>query len=68
MEITQGNYFWLIDRCGMEDDKRNKVNMEAQTVELGKVLIGQLKNGYLYGKLLAEMHSTYIRRTKKVFF
>ena len=37
-------------------------------MELGKVLIDQLMNGYLYGKLLAEMHSTYLRRTKKVFY
>lgn len=67
MEITLETYFWLVDRCGMDDDQRNKVNMTAQNVQLGKVLVSKLKNGTIFGKLLGEMHSTFIKRTKKPF-
>ena len=52
IEISIQNYFWLVDRLEMEDDPRNKVNVEKQTVCIGKEMSNSLKNGFLFGKLL----------------
>ena len=32
METSLQNYFWMVDRLSMEDDARNKVNAETETV------------------------------------
>ena len=67
IEISIQDYFWLVDRLDMDDDPRNKVNTETQTVSIGKDMQNSLKNGFLFGKLLQKMQSTYIKRTKKFF-
>ena len=38
METSIQNYFWLVDRLGMEDDPRNRVNAENETVTLSEQL------------------------------
>ena len=67
IDISIQDYFWLVDRLEMSDDPRNKVNVDSQTVSLGKEMSNSLKNGFLFGKLLQKMQSTYIKRTKKYF-
>ena len=32
METNLDDYFWMIDRLGMEDDTRNKVNKDTKVV------------------------------------
>ena len=34
METSLQNYFWLVDRLSMEDDAKNRVNAEKETVKL----------------------------------
>jgi len=46
METTLEHYFWMLDRLGMEDDSRNKVNTESKQVKLSKQLTSQLINGF----------------------
>lgn len=60
-------YFWIVDRLELEDDPRNKVNSESQTVSIGKVMAGKLRNGFLVSKLLQKMQSTFTKRTKHFF-
>ena len=38
METSIQNYFWLVDRLAMEDDSRNRVNAESETVTLSTEL------------------------------
>jgi len=38
METSIQNYFWLVDRLSMEDDSKNKVNAENETVTLSEDL------------------------------
>ena len=32
METSLQNYFWMVDRLSMDDDARNKVNADTETV------------------------------------
>ena len=57
----------MIDRLGMQDNPNHQVNKDKNTVTLAKDLTGSLTNGYYLGKLIAEMHPTYIKRTRKKF-
>ena len=61
------DYFWMIDRLGIEDHAKNKVNKDTSTVSISKDFANSLSNGYYFGKLIAEMHPTYIKRTRKKF-
>lgn len=65
--IAIQDYFWLVDRLELDDDPRNKVNSETQTVSLGKEMTNALKNGFLFSRLLQKMQSTYTKRTKRFF-
>jgi len=38
MDTSIQNYFWLVDRLAMEDDPRNKVNADNETVTLSEDL------------------------------
>ena len=67
MEANLDDYFWMIDRLGMEDNQKNKVDNEKNTVVLDKMLTGSIANGYYMAKLIVEMHSTYLKRTRKKF-
>jgi hypothetical protein len=67
MEANLDDYFWMIDRLGMEDDTRNKVNKDRNVVQLSKNMTASLCNGYLFAKLLSEIHPTYIKRSRKNF-
>lgn len=67
METNLDDYFWMIDRLGMQDNPLNQVNKDDNTITLAKDLTGSLANGYYFGKLIAEMHPTYIKRTRKKF-
>lgn len=67
LEISMQDYFWLVDRLELEDDPRNKVNSDTQTVTLGKQLTSSLRNGFVFSKLLQKMQATYAKRTKKFF-
>jgi hypothetical protein len=57
----------MIDRLGMEDNPKNQVNKDKNTVSIAKDFANSLSNGYYFGKLIAEMHPTYIKRTRKKF-
>ena len=63
METSIQNYFWMVDRLSMEDDARNKVNAEAETVSLSDDLSSEILDGHIFQKLLAEMHRTFTMRT-----
>jgi hypothetical protein len=67
METQMDDYFWMIDRLGIEDHAKNKVNKDTSTVSISKDFANSLSNGYYFGKLIAEMHPTYIKRTRKKF-
>jgi len=67
MEVNLDDYFWMIDRLGMEDDTRNKVNKDRKVVQLSKNMTASLVNGYFFSKLLSEIHPTFIKRTRKNF-
>ena len=36
IEASQETYFWMVDRLGLEEDPKNKVNMNQNTVALSK--------------------------------
>ena len=63
MDTSIQNYFWLVDRLSMEDDSRNKVNAETETVTLSENLAREITDGQIFGKLLQEMQRTYTMRT-----
>ena len=67
METSIQNYFWMVDRLSMEDDSRNKVNADADSVTLSSELQGSITDGSLFARLLAEMHRTFIMRTGATF-
>ena len=52
METSIQNYFWLVDRLNMDDDQRNKVNMQSDSVSLSEVLTEYITSGELITKLL----------------
>ena len=60
-------YFWMVDRLEIEDDSRNKVNMTNNSVALSKPFIKRIENGHYVGRLLADMHPTFSKRTEKNF-
>lgn len=64
---TLETYFWMVDRLGIEDDTRNKVNMTRNNVVLGRPFIKRLENGHYVGRLLNDMYQTYSQRTDKQF-
>jgi hypothetical protein len=57
----------MIDRLEKEDDPRNKVDKERNTVTFHKQTASSIKSGYLFSKLLLEMYPTFRKRTKKSF-
>lgn len=61
------SYFWMVDRLGIEDDTRNKVNMTKNCVALGKPFIKKVENGYYMGRLLSDMYPTFSKRSDKQF-
>ena len=67
METSIQNYFWLVDRLSIEDDSRNKVNAESETVTLSTELEQGLLDGKIFGKLLSQMHRTFTMRTGQSF-
>ena len=52
METSIQNYFWLVDRLNMDDDQRNKVNIQSDSVSLSEVLTEYITSGELITKLL----------------
>ena len=52
-------YFWMVDRLGIEDGTRNKVNMTNNSVTLGKPFIKKVENGHYVGRLLKDMYPTF---------
>ena len=67
METSIQNYFWIVDRLSMEDDPRNRVNAEHETVTLSEELKNTIEDGQIFGKLLSVMHRTYVMRTNNSF-
>ena len=67
METSIQNYFWIVDRLSMEDDPRNRVNAENETVTLSEDLKKGIEDGQIFGKLLSVMHRTYVMRTNNSF-
>ena len=67
METSIQNYFWIIDRLAMEDDPRNKVNAENETVTLSEDFKASVEEGHIFSKLLNVMHRTYTMRTANSF-
>ena len=49
METSLQNYFWMVDRLSMEDDARNKVNAETETVQLSRELEDNILDGQIVG-------------------
>ena len=60
-------YFWMVDRLKIEDDTKNKVNRTTNSVNLSKVFVKKIENGFFIGKLLNEMYPTYSKRSEKSF-
>ena len=56
-----------MDRLAIEDDSRNKVNAENETVTLSDSMQEQLQKGHIFGRLLSEMHRTFTMRTGSSF-
>lgn len=52
-------YFWMVDRLAIEDDSRNKVNMQKNSVLLSKPFVKKLDNGHYAGRLLNLMRQTF---------
>ena len=67
METSIQNYFWIVDRLAMEDDPRNRVNAENETVTLSDPMKNGLEEGQIFAKLLSVMHRTYTMRTANSF-
>ena len=67
METSIQNYFWIVDRLAMEDDPRNRVNAENETVTLSDSMKNGIEEGHIFGKLLNVMHRTYTMRTANSF-
>lgn len=67
METSIQNYFWMVDRLSMEDDAKNKVNAEHDTVTLSSELQESIASGTLFDRLLSEMHRTFIMRSGATF-
>ena len=51
----------------MDDDPRNKVNADNETVTLSDDLLAGIQDGPIFAKLLSEMHRTYTMRTSAKF-
>ena len=45
METSLQNYFWMVDRLSMDDDARNKVNADTETVQLSQDLESNILDG-----------------------
>ena len=67
METSIQNYFWIVDRLAMEDDPRNRVNAENETVTLSDSMKNGIEEGQIFAKLLSVMHRTYTARTANSF-
>ena len=53
----------MVDRLAIEDDSRNKVNPETETVSMSEPLSESVRDGTIFAKLMAEMHRTFTMRT-----
>ena len=60
-------YFWMIDRGDLEDDQRNKVEIEAQRVKLHREYSQRLENGVYVARLMQVIRKTIIKKSKKPF-
>ena len=47
----------------MEDDSKNRVNAENETVTLSEDLHSSISDGEIIAKLMFEMHRTFLMRT-----
>lgn len=63
MELNLDHYFWLIDRLDLQDNPKNTVNKDRNTVTLDFAMTNSFANGYYVGKLVAEIYHTYIKRS-----
>jgi hypothetical protein len=60
-------YFWMIDRGDIEDDQRNKVEMEQSRVRLHREHAQRIENAYYVGKIMHVIRKTIIKKSKKPF-
>ena len=60
-------YFWMIDRGDLEDDQRNKVEIEQQRVKLHREYSQRLENAFYIARLMQVIRKTIIKKSKKPF-
>ena len=60
MELELDIYFWLVDRSVLEDDPRNKIDIEANTVKFFKEDSQRLQSGYTIGKCMMKLKKTLV--------
>ena len=52
MDLDIDLYFWHLDKCGIEDNADNKVQIEEAKVSIGAEHKAKLENGYYFGKMM----------------
>ena len=60
-------YFWMIDRGDLQDDQRNKVEVDHQRVKLHWEYSNLVENGYYVGQLMHVIRKAIIKKSKKPF-
>jgi hypothetical protein len=45
-------YYWLLDKLEVAEDQRNKLNIQAQTVQMHREYLMNFENGLYFAKIM----------------
>ncbi len=60
-------YFWMIDRGDLQDDQRNRVEIDHQRVKLHREYSTLVENAFYIGQLMHVIRKSIIKKSKKPF-
>lgn len=61
MDIDIDIYFWMVDRGVLDDDQRNKVDLDRNKVKMFREHSQKLENGVYVGKLMLLLKKSVVR-------
>lgn len=67
IKLDLETYYWMLDRAGIEDDDRNKVDPDTASVVLHRDVAGKLYNGVHVAALMISLRKEYVLKTNRRF-
>jgi hypothetical protein len=67
IKLDLETYYWMLERAGIDDDERNKVDEETSSITLHREVASKLYNGVHVAALMINMRKEYVIKTNRRF-